>query len=694
VDEGALRVARASERYSYKPKSENKTYYNVGGSQLPMFHPETTWIAPTELPDLRRVKRVALDRECKDDGLAQSKGPGWAVGAGYVCGSSYAWREGEALRSIYVPLRHPDGVNFDPEQLARWERDLDAAGVEFVMQNAPYDVGWGFADLKVPCPKKVHDTTCMAYMIDESRLSYQLDHLCRWRGLPGKDEDLLREAAAVYGWKSDEVKARIHQLPARYVGQYGETDAVRTLQLAESLEPELHEQEVWQAYQLEMDLLPVVHEMRRRGIRVNVERAVEVQKMFFAKAEAAFQELRDKLSVTAVGIDELRSNDWMDRVFTAHKVRVPRDHQNRGSFDKRWMQYYDHWLPRLCVRAKAYYEAADKFVGNYILGYASNSRLHASVNQFKSEDGYGTKTYRFSYSDPPLQQMPSRDDLASTEIRGLFEAEPGERWGKNDYSQQEYRLIVSYAVLNGLDRAEEAAQQYIDDPKTDFHSMVAEMTGLDRKPAKDTNFAKSYGAGIPKFAAMINKSHAEAEAIMRQYDEKLPFNAQLFQKCQKLAEKRGYMVLLDKARIHYEDWEPTWLSKEERSAGYAPGSPYRMNPCGLEEARARLQIEGHPWHHKRLRRANCRKAMNALIQGSAARQTKMAMREIYRAGLVPLLQMHDELNFSFQRKSDAETVVTIMRDVVKIKVPMLVDAGYGPSWGTAKSSWREAKTAK
>lgn len=687
-------MVRASTRYKYKSGSENRTYYDKDGAQLPMFLPDTTWVAPTELPDLRRIGRVALDRECKDDGLAAKRGPGWAMGAGHVCGSSYAWREGEALKSIYVPLRHPDGENFDPEALARWERDLDAAGVEFVMQNAPYDVGWGFADLRVPCPKRVHDTTCMAYMVDEGRLSYQLDQLCRWCGLAGKDEDLLREAAACYGWSGDEVKANIHRLPARYVGQYGETDAVRTLQLAESLEPELHEQEVWNAYMLEMDLLPVVHEMRRRGIRINTNRAEQAMASFYARAEVAFQELRDKLGVTAIGIDELRSNEWMDRVFTDQKVRFPKDFNGRGSFDKRWMQVSDHWLPRLCVRAKSYYEAADKFIGNYVLGYAHRGRIHASVNQFKSEDGYGTKTYRFSYSDPPLQQMPSRDDLASTEIRGLFEAEPGEKWGKNDYSQQEYRLIVSYAVLNGLDRAQEAADQYVNDPKTDFHSMVAEMTGLERKPAKDTNFAKSYGAGIKKFAAMINKPEAEAEAIMRQYDEKLPFNAQLFQKCQKLAEQRGYMVLLDKARIHFETWEPTWLSRDERAVGYAPGSLFKMNPCGLEEARARLQTEGHPWFHKRLRRADCRKAMNALIQGGAARQTKLAMREIHRAGQVPLLQMHDELNFSFGRERDAKTVATIMRDVVKLKVPMLVDTGYGPSWGTAKKSWREAKPAK
>jgi DNA polymerase I-like protein with 3'-5' exonuclease and polymerase domains len=353
----------------------------------------------------------------------------------------------------------------------------------------------------------------------------------------------------------------------------------------------------------------------------------------------------------------------------------------------------DHWLPQLVVRAKSRWDASEKFVGTFVKEFAHLGRLHASINQFRSEDG-GTRTYRFSYSDPPLQQMPNRDDELATLIRGAFLPEEGSWWLAADYSQQEYRLIVHYAELHDMAKSHEAGDRYRNDPRTDFHSMVAEMTGLERKPAKDSNFAKSYGAGIPKFAAMINKTIPEAAAIMEQYDRELPFNRELNEFCQKKAERTGYLRLLDGARIHFEDWEPRWLSRDERAEGWRAGSPWKMGPCRLAEARERVETRGHPWYHKQLRRANCRKAMNALIQGGAARQTKMAMRECHRAGYVPLIQMHDELGFPVTSERDGARITEIMRDVVKLRVPMLVDAEYGRDWGSAKNSWKDRNVQK
>src|SRR6202040_4195780 len=96
--------------------------------------------------------------------------------------------------------------------------------------------------------------------------------------------------------------------------------------------------------------------------------------------------------------------------------------------------------------------------------------------------------------------------------------------------------------------------------------------------------------------------------------------------CQKSAERRGYVLLLDRARIHFDTWEPTWLSREEKARGGGSGGRIRMGDCDLAEARMRVADATHPWHRKKLRRAKCRKAMNGKIQGSAARMTKMAMR--------------------------------------------------------------------
>lgn len=654
---------------------------HVGGEQLILISPPSDWVHPGALPDLRQRGRVvALDRECRDDGLSSGRGPGWAFGAGHVAGVSLAWRDGDAIRSGYWPIRHPDTADcVDPDQMARWERDHAAAGVTFAMQHAPYDVGWGSSDLGVPCPPAVHDTTCMANVIDENRLSYDLDSLCTWRGLPGKDERLLREAASAYGFNP---KRDLWRLPARYVGEYGETDAVRTLQLFESFDPEIDRQNVREAYQLEMDLLPMVHAMRARGIRVDLDACEVAKERLRVTADAAFAELTDKLG-TQVSIDEVRRNAWMIRAFESQNLRFPRDAKGVAHFESKWMSKQEHWLPRLIARAKAYEDASEKFVQGFIVNFAHLGRLHASINQFRSEDG-GTRTYRFSYSDPPLQQMPNRNEELATIIRGLFLPEEGDVWLAADYSQQEYRMIVHFAELLGCARAEEAGNRYRSDPRTDFHNMVVEMTGLDRQPAKDSNFAKAYGAGVDKFAQMIGKSREEAEAIMKQYDEKLPFVSELNERCEKRAERVGFIRLLDGARIHYDTWEPRWLSKDAKSRGWAPGSSYKMSDCELAEAQERVAQADHPWYGARLRRARCRKAMNALSQGSAARQTKMAMRACWQAGHLPLLQMHDELDFSVRRERDGREIVELMRDVVKLRVPMVVDAEYGVTWGRAR----------
>jgi DNA polymerase I-like protein with 3'-5' exonuclease and polymerase domains len=660
--------------------------YHVGGEQLPLITPTSAWRAPLELPDLRRCRRIALDRETKDDGLAGGRGPGWAYGAGFVCGTSIAWEDGGKIRSFYAPVRHPDTECFDGDRVAQWEKDHIRAGVRFVMQNAPYDVGWGNCQWKIPVPDKIDDVICMANVVDENRLSYKLDDLCKWRGLPGKDETLLHEALSAYGYpKREDAKKNLWRLPARYVGPYAEIDAVRTMQLASSLQPEIERQGVGDAYQLEMDLLPLVHEMRRRGVRVDLEAAALAKAHCQKVAAIAFSDLSEKLGHT-VGIDEARSNSWLERAFTEQKVRFPKDEKNgRGSFEAKWMKNDPHWLPQLLVRAKSYHDAAEKFIQTFIMDFAHNGRLHASINQFKSEEG-GTRTCRFSYADPPLQQMPKRDDELAAIVRGLFLPEPGELWFSADYSQQEYRLIVHFAERMGLSKAKEAADKYRADPRTDFHSMVAEMTGLERKPAKDSNFAKSYGAGIPKFASMINKSVEEARAIMEQYDRELPFNKELNERCQSSAERLGYVLLLDRAKIHFDFWEPAWLSKEERDRGWSSGGKIKMAPCGVEEAAERKKNPDHPWYGKRLRRANCRKAMNGKIQGSAARQTKMAMRACWREKLVPVLQMHDELAFSLRTESEGKRIGDIMRDIIALNVPMQVDEEWGISWGAANKT--------
>jgi DNA polymerase I-like protein with 3'-5' exonuclease and polymerase domains len=473
-------------------------------------------------------------------------------------------------------------------------------------------------------------------------------------------------------------------LPARYVGDYAEQDAVATLMLYDKLFPQLAEQDLTDAYQLEMDLVPVVHQMMARGIRIDQNVTEQLYKKFKAQSQAALKELSDKLGQTT-GLDDVRQTKWLQKAHDACKVHYPMTAKGAPSFTKQWMRSHEHWLPRFIQRAKGRDDAAEKFVKTYIMDHTYNGRLHASVHQYRAEvaggedddRGGGTRTYRFSYSDPPLQQMPKRDD-ETVEVRRAFLPEEGEQWLSADYSQQEYRLFVHYAAKSKLPKADAAVQRYIDDPTTDFHQWVADITGLERRPAKDANFAKIYGAREKKFAAMIGKSIAEATKIMTQYDREMPFANLLFQQCESTAERRGYIKLLDGARIRFDWWFAGWRSNDNSSKW---SDADFSSDCRGDEAQRRVHDAAHPWFNKILRRSRCYKALNGLIQGSAARQTKMAMRACAQAGIQPLLQVHDELGFSIRNKSMSAQVSKLMCDAAPLVVPMQVDAKIGASWG-------------
>jgi DNA polymerase I-like protein with 3'-5' exonuclease and polymerase domains len=176
------------------------------------------------------------------------------------------------------------------------------------------------------------------------------------------------------------------------------------------------------------------------------------------------------------------------------------------------LKYHPHPFIKLLVRAGKLDNAAEKFIGQYILPFAVNGRIHGEINPHRSDDG-GTRTFRFSYAKPPLQQMAKHDEEIALLIREIFLPDEGERWATVDYKQQEFRLVVRRAAQLNLTGAREAAERYANDPLTDFHQLVAELTGLPRSDAKNANFTKIYRAGVKKFAAMIGKTVDEAAAI-------------------------------------------------------------------------------------------------------------------------------------------------------------------------------------
>ena len=640
------------------------------------------WQMPSHLPDLRRHNIIGIDLETNDEGLRADLGSSWPWRGGYICGISVAWHGENGIQGEYVPLRHPDSENVPIEVATRWLADLIASDVRIVTQNGLYDWGWIRADLGLSMPKsdRLEEIGALATMIDEDRYDYRLDSLAAWRGLPGKDVSVLTEAIKSAGWmgrkRTVNIAEHIYKLPARLVASYAIADAIATLALYEDLNPVLDRENTRGAYRLECDLLPMVLEMRRRGIRVDLAAAEHARDHCFRGRDAAFAELSAKLG-TLVGMEEIGRNKWLTETFDAHGITYPRTEKGSPSFTKDWMPQHEHWLPQLIIKADKYNDAGAKFLQTFIIDHTVNGRIHAEIHPHRSDFG-GTRSLRFSYSHPPLQQMTAHNQELAPLIRGVFLPEEGQFWAKPDISQQEFRIIVHYAAKSGLQRADEAVARYRDDPNTDYHNLVSEWCEVERQIAKNTNFAKAFGAGVRKFAAMIGKTEAEAREIYDRYDRELPFVKQLSQRCQSAAERYGYLVLYDGARRHWESWEAPEIA-------WAKGT----GPCSREEAERRIRDPNHSWYRRFLRRASTYKAMNALIQGSAARHTKLWMRACWREGIVPMLQMHDALDCSVSDPAVAMRVAELASEVVALEVPIRVDLKFGRSWGETKHSWEE-----
>ena len=254
-----------------------------------------------------------------------------------------------------------------------------------------------------------------------------------------------------------------------------------TLLLFENLDPILDQEGTRAAYRLEVDLLPMVLEMRRRGIRIDQDAAEQARDLLLANATPRSPSFRNSL-VRASAWTRSRRNKWKARTFDAHGITYPRTEKGNPSFTAG----KSGWMAQACALAAA----ADRrrptnttprrpnFSKDTFSSTSVNGRIHAEIHPLRSDDG-GTRSSRFSYSNPPLQQMPAHDEELAPLIRGVFLPEEGEVWAKPDATQQEFRFIVHYAAKQGLRKADEAAERYRNDPDTDFHALVAEWTGLD-----------------------------------------------------------------------------------------------------------------------------------------------------------------------------------------------------------------------
>ena len=603
------------------------------------------WVAPNTFPDLSTHNKVSIDLETCDPELIK-EGPGWPRKRGRVIGIAVSSNGFTG----YYPIDHEGGGNMDRKAVLKYVKSLcEDEKIDKVFHNAQYDIGW-LSTLGIDVKGNIHDTMVAMALIDENRFSYTLNSIAGEYLGERKNEVKLREAADAFGV---DPKNEMYKLPAQFVGEYAEKDARLTLKLHEKLSWEITKDNLQTVYDMECRLINVIFNMTKRGVKIDFARAEQLAERFKNKEKKLIKRIKD---LTGLNI-EIWAAASIAKAFDALNLPYERtDKTSAPSFTKMFLTDHPHELPRLIMQARELNKLRGTFLHG-LLKHNEEGRIHAHINQIRSDSG-GTVTGRFSYNHPNLQQIPSRGQFAQ-DIRKIFIPEMGDYWLKADYSQQEPRLLTHFARLVDQPGAKEVQEAY-QQKDLDFHQQTADMAGVVRKLAKTIGLGVMYGMGYNKLARELDMEPQDAKKMLQDFHGKVPFMKGMLEAVMNRANSKGVIRTLLGRKCRFDLWEPT-------SWGVHKALP--LNQAQTEYGMA-------------IKRAHTYKALNRLIQGSAADQTKKAMVDVYeQLNITPLIQVHDELDCSVKSEKQAKEVKEVMENCVKLEVPSKVDIDFGESWG-------------
>jgi DNA polymerase I-like protein with 3'-5' exonuclease and polymerase domains len=623
--------------------------------QLPMFTPAITWRATPvdQLPSWAEAKRIAVDIETCDPYL-KALGPGVRRG-GYIAGVSFAIEDGP---EFYLPTRHLMGGNLDERQVFDYLRTQAGNFTGTIVgNNLSYDLDYLWQQgISFEKAQWHRDVQIAEPLLDELQHTYNLDDVAARHGLPGKDEDALSAFADAYGVDS---KKELWKLPAGAAAVYAMRDVRLPLELIRRQEKQIDEQELWQVYNLESKVMLSLLRMRRRGIRVDVPKVLEIQRWARLVVADTLAQLKH---MSGVQVLSLSNANQLARVFEALEIRYPRTSQGKPSVQKEWLAALDHPVGAVIRRGREF----DKLDGTFCKGVLDRligDRIHPTYHGLRhsKEDsetvasegdskGAGGRT---SCTDPNIQNQPIRNKEYGKRWRSIYIAEEDDEIIDGDYSQQEPRTTVHYAEKCGLTRAKEAADAYRNDPNTDSHQMTSNMTGLDRDTAKIFFLMRSYGGGGAKCARALGlptewrqrrdfrweDAGPECQALLDKMDAGVPYIKELSDLCKKKAQRVGYLKTEIGRRCRFP---------KDMQGNYD-------------------QI----WA-----------AMNFLIQKRAADQTKTCIINLESAGIPTNITIHDEFAYSGKRdRKSVSAFIDVMMNALPLSVPCKVNLKIGPSLG-------------
>ena len=671
--------------------------------------------------DLEGIDTVAIDIETYDPNL-KTKGLGAVRKDGFITGVAVA----TGKDTVYFGLHHSDLTTTPEMEQEFWnqlnKKILQNPDITKVFHNAMYDVCWLRATTGKMLQGKLVDTMIAASVIDENRFKYSLDSLSKDYLNDQKYKYDLYERASSEGIKDP--MSNMHKLSYDLVKDYAKQDVDLTLKLwnlfnkkldeALYTRPENNEIKTCRnIFELETKLFRCLVDMKFKGVRINVQKLEEFGKKLKFRRDNLLNIIRKHTGV----IVQLWAANSIKLLLDQQKITNYKKTPKSGmpQLPKDYLKTHKNRFLRMLSKAREFDKAVNTFVEG-LKGYVYNGRIHADVNQIRSDQG-GTVTGRFSMSNPNLQQIPASGYIGK-KMREIFLPEEGMKWGSFDYSQQEPRIVAHYAIKYGLANTEGLKDKF-EKENADFHQIVADLAKIPRKQAKTINLGLFYGMGKGKLQNELNLDQKQATNLLKLYHEKIPFIKELSDNLKNFAERERLIYTLedrfcrfnfyestnkrwDNNIRKFEEWDPKAKEIKQKDGTITYEGAW-VTPKLLSEKDAwdkfksefnqvsKKKIEEHTEQERQMFFNNyyvpafTYKALNRLIQGSAADQTKQAMINCYKAGFKPLLQIHDELCFSINEESDIKNVKELMENAIEnLKVPSKVDIALGKSWGEAK----------
>lgn len=625
-----------------------------------------------ELPNVRNARRLSIDIETKDVNL-KKHGSGVRTD-GRIVGLAIATEDNQ----WYLPFDHETKEEqYDKDVIIRWAKEnFSNPSQPKIFANGLYDLDY-LAQYGVPVAGCLYDVQNAEPLLDENLRSYSLESLGQRYVGSGKFEGELEAYTQSNFGKRAKAKENIWQIPPSLVTKYAEEDARLTFDVFQKQEILLKQQGLWELFQLETDLVPMLLAMKRRGVRIDTQRAQTLDVEFDQRLE----QLENELLLLTMSEVNVHASASIAAACDTLNITYPRTAKtNAPSFTKGWMEKQDHPLFKLILEIRKYKKFKDTFINSAILGHTHDGRIHCQFNQLRSDE-YGTVSGRFSSSNPNLQQIPSRDGELAKSIRGLFLPDEGDTWFKFDYKAIEPRVSIHYAAEENRNYrgAAEAARFLRENPGVDvYQPMIDKLPNLSRSVIKMVYLGVSYSMGVNKLSKTLGMDEHTARNTISEFNANVPYLKLLSDDCTATANRTGEITTLLGRKRHFDMWEEKWGNREEGK--FIKGT--------VEDARRHFGDKG-----VNFQRAFCYKAFNSLIQGSSADIMKKAMVDVWRSGVCevlgpPLLTVHDELDFSVPNTTEgreaALEVKRIMENTIKLHVPLEVDMEIGKSWGEVK----------